>query len=103
MGYGDGAVEPEGDLPLVGVLVLGQEFFFRVARISRVPRSLRNPRIIPLIKALVNLLEEGRVVIERLQIEGAVDVQTTVAADGIAEAGAVVELGTAYPTVVGII
>ena len=69
MGYGDGAVEPEGDLPLVGVLVLGQEFFFRVAGTLRVPRSLRrlrNPRIIPLIKALVNLLEEGRVVIERL-------------------------------------
>ena len=102
MGYGDGAVEPEGDLPLVGVLVLGQNLLIGILGF-RLVFSLRLTSGGCLAEAFVNLLEEGRVVIERLQVERTIDVQATVTADGIAEAGAVVELGTAHPTVVGII
>ena len=65
MGYGDGAVEPEGDLPLVGVLVLGQNLLIGILGFRLVFR-LRLTSGGCLAEAFVNLLEEGRVVIERL-------------------------------------
>ena len=106
MGHGDGGIELEGNLALIGVLVFRQELFIggaRRARILRVPRSLRIPWTNIFSEALIGLLEEGRVVVERLQVERAVDVQTAVAANGVAEAGTVVEFRSPYPRVVGVI
>ena len=103
MGHGDGGIELEGDLALIGVLVFRQELFIwgaRRARRTRRLRILRTPRIPRtniFSEALVGLLEEGRVVVERLQVERAVDVQTTVAADSVAETGAIVEFRSPYP------
>ena len=42
-------------------------------------------------------------VVERLQVERAVDVQTAVAADGVAKTGTVVEFRSPYPRVMGVI
>ena len=50
-----------------------------------------------LLEPIVGLLEEGDVIVERLHVEGAVEVEVTVVLDCIAERGAVVELRAAKP------
>ena len=109
MSHGDGGIELEGDLALIGVLVFRQELFIGGARILRISRILRAPRIprragsIIFSEALIGFFEERRVVVERLQVERAVDVQTAVAADGVAKTGTVVEFRSPYPRVMGVI
>ena len=42
-------------------------------------------------------------IIQRLKIEGGVDIQVTITGDGITQAGAIIEFRTTYPSIMGVI
>ena len=65
--------------------------------------SFGSSALLRLVEPLVGLLEEGHVVVERLQVEGAVDVQRPVVGNGVAQRGAVLELAAAYPAIGGVV
>ena len=112
--HGDGAVRQNSDLLLEGVLVLGQRCLLFVgilvglstlgvllglATLSILLRVLvRLAIVIALfLKTLVGLLQEGDMVVERLEVDRSVDVQVAVVLDDVAERSAVVELRTTQP------
>ena len=55
------------------------------------------------LEAVVDLLEEWRMVVERLQIQGAVDVDVAVVGDDVAQRGSVFQIRTTYPGVGGVV
>ncbi len=117
VGYGNSRIGLQGNLALVGVLVLGKDFLFRVTvtgltrwdsltgwtgltRLAGFPRTAGTTRFL---ESLVGLLQEGEVVIEHLEVQRTVDVQITVACNGVSKTGTVIELRTACPGIAGII
>ena len=114
MSHSNRGIRAQGNLTLVGVLMEGELLFVGVGRarrtgISRISgwiRSSRAPRQVGstcLSILLVGFFQEGEVMIEGLQIEGAVDVQVAVAVDGITQRDTVVTFRAAHPRIAGII
>ena len=121
MSHGNGGVGTQGNLALIGILIQGQLSVGRVS--ARLVLSLVLSLVLRLIlrlvlalfayrfthsglgggngllKALVGLLEEGHVVVERLHIEGTIQVEVAIAVDGITQRGAIVALCTANPSI----
>ena len=77
-------------------LLLAHRFLWRLLVLLRVVGR-------GLLETLVGLLQEGDMVIERLHIERAVDIQVAVVRDGITQRGAIVELCATHPRIGGII
>ena len=115
----DGAVGQQGDLLLEGVLVL--QLLLVVLRGLRIlvltglsligivggllvgGLGLGGLRLLLrlLLEALVGLLEEGDVVVERLEVDRAVELQVAVVLDRVAQRGAVVQFRASQPGVGG--
>ena len=101
MRYLDSGIRGEGELALVGVLVLCQRLLLLVLGLSlsllillswqldcalRIGLSLVSGRLLScssLLEAFVGGLEERHMVIERFHVEGTIDVQVAVVRDGI--------------------
>ena len=122
MGHGDGGIGTEGDLPLVGILVLRKSLLARIniiiivivvviiviiIRLILFDRSIISTSWFTfsdrLLESFIGFLQEGHVVIECFHVETAVDVQVTVAVHRITQRGAVVALRTPHPRISAVV
>ena len=114
--HGECRVGTQGQFGLVGVLVLGEGFFllgglgacgtgFTCGAGFTCPAGPCCPALLGdgFLEAVVGLLEEGEVVVERLHVQISVDVDLTVVGDGITQVRTILQLCTAHPVVSGII
>ena len=115
MGYCEGGVRTKGQLFLESVLVLGERCLWACFAIFTSITSLTSRTIFTsitrflsllrngLAETLVRLLEEGEVVVKRLHIEVAIDVQLTIVRNGITQTGTIGQLCTTHPVISSII
>ena len=107
MRHDEGRVRQERQLLLEGILILRQRSLSLVLGGVFDSTTLGSLRFLGLLRGLgdslteafIDFFEEREVVVERLHVEVAVDVQLTIVGDGVTQTGSVVEFGTPYPVV----
>ena len=117
--YEQRGVGRERQLALIAASVLGQFFLLLLCvAVLAVGRLLLERLALSLLflflalylraallasELVVDLLQEGDVVVQPLHVEGTVDIEVTVAHDVVAQRGAVVERRAAHPVVGGVV
>ena len=104
VGDGEAAVRAQRQLLLEGVFVLGELGVGGLAGSASLTSFTSLSYFSDgLAETLIDLLEEGEVVVERLHIEIAVDVQLAIVRDGVTQTGTISQFRTTHPVVGSII